>query len=132
MVNKIHHTMLEDWHVKAPEIAKKVNISNEHAFSILHEHLSIKKLLARLVPRWLTTDEKQTHVTISKQCLDKLECNSSKFLQLYITIDETWTHYHTPEMKEQSKTTFSEHALKKMKKITMEKLWPWFSGTQRT
>ena len=61
----------------------------------------MKKLSARWVPRSLTVDQKQTHETISKECLDKFECNSKDFLQHYVTIDKTCIHYNTPEMKKQ-------------------------------
>ena len=29
--------------------------------------------------------------------------NPSEFLRQYITVDETWIHFYTPETKEQSK-----------------------------
>ena len=67
-----------------PEIAQKVNISNECIVNIMHEELS-----ARWVPRLLTMDQKRTQVIILKQCLDKFEHNSSKFLRCYIAVDET-------------------------------------------
>lgn len=119
MINKIHDIVLEDRRVKISEIAKKVNISNERVFNILHEHLGMKKLSARWVPRLLTVDQKRTRVTISKLCLDKFKCNSSEFLRRYVTVDETWIHYYTPETKEQSKqwTSPNERAPKKAKTV---------------
>lgn len=67
------------------------------------------------MPLLLTVDPKQTRVTISKQCLDKLECNSTEFLWHYVTVDERWIYYYTPEMKEVSKYwTSDEHALKEV------------------
>ena len=94
------------------EITKKVNISNELLFNILHERLGMKKLLGRWVPRLLTVDQKQTRVTISKVRVNKFERNSSKFLRRYFTVDETLIQYYTPEMKQKSKqwTSSNEHA----------------------
>ena len=42
-------------------------------------------------------------------------CNPREFLHRYITVDETWIHFHTPETKEHSKqwTTPGESAPKK-------------------
>ena len=54
MVYKIHDIMLED----RSEKAKKVNVSNEHIFNILHKHLSMKYC------DLLTLYKKQTHVTL--------------------------------------------------------------------
>lgn len=48
--------VLKDCHVEVCEIAKKINISNEQVFNILHEHLSMKKLSARWLLRLLTVD----------------------------------------------------------------------------
>lgn len=42
---------------------------------------------------------KRNRVTISEQCLDIYKRNPSKFLQCFITVDETWIHHYTPEMK---------------------------------
>ena len=84
MINKIHD-MLEDCLMKVPQIAEKVNISIALVFNTLHAHLDMKKLSLRWISRLLAMDQKQTSVTISKQCSD----NSSKFLLRYATSDET-------------------------------------------
>ena len=86
--------------------------------SILHEQLGMKKLSARWVLRLLTVDHKHDRVTISKQCLEMFQRNPDEFLR-FITVDETWIHYFTPEMKEQSKQWASpgEPAPKKVKTV---------------
>ena len=45
------------------------------------------------------------------------QCNTDEFLHRFITMDETWIHYFTPETKEQSKQWISpdESASKKAK-----------------
>ncbi|KAG5334155.1 SETMR methyltransferase, partial [Acromyrmex heyeri] len=48
--------------------------------------LGMKKLSARWVPRLLTVDHKRDR----------------EFLRRFITVDETWIHYFTPETKEHS------------------------------
>jgi histone-lysine N-methyltransferase SETMAR len=119
MINKIHDIVLEDRRVKVREIVNMVNISSERVCNILHEHLCMKKLSARWVPRLLTVDQKRNRVTMSKQCLDKFQRNPSEFLRRYVTMDETWIHYYTPETKEQSKqwTSSTETAPKKAKTV---------------
>ncbi|KAG5338751.1 SETMR methyltransferase, partial [Acromyrmex charruanus] len=87
-----------------PEIIdKRPGISHGTVISILHEQLSMKKLLERWVPRLLTVDHKRDRMTISKQCLEMFQRNPDEFLHRFITVDEIWIHYFTPEMKEQSK-----------------------------
>ena len=56
MINKIHDMVLENKKLKVREIAKMVGISNERVCNVLHQHLHMKKLCARWVPRSLTID----------------------------------------------------------------------------
>ena len=57
MFNKIHDIVLNDPKVKVREMDEITPISTEHAVNILHTHLCMRKLCARLVPRLLTTDQ---------------------------------------------------------------------------
>ena len=61
--------VLDDKKSKVREIAETTSISTEHVHNILHEHLHMKKLWARWVPRLLTIDQKRIRVTTSEQNL---------------------------------------------------------------
>jgi len=119
MVNKIHDVVLADRRVKIREIADIVSISIERIQNILHENLGMKKLSARWVPRLLTVEQKRNHMTTSEHCLDMFKRNPKEFLRRFVTVDETWIHHYTPEMKEQSKqwTSPGEPAPKKAKTV---------------
>lgn len=58
IIDKIHDMMMDDRRVKMREIASAVVISNERVHNILHQHLDMKKLPARWVPRLLMIDQK--------------------------------------------------------------------------
>ena len=77
----------------------------------------MRKLCARWVPRLLSIDHKRNCVTTSKNCLELFKRNSNEFLRRFVTADETWIHYNTPETKQQSKQWVSpdEPAPKKAK-----------------
>ena len=79
----------------------------------------MRKLSARWVPRLLTVDHKRNRMTTSKHSLDMFKRNTKQFLQRFVTVDETWIHHYTPEMKEQSKQWISqgETAPKKAKTV---------------
>ena len=47
--------------------------------------------------------QKPARVVAPEQCLGIFQRNSKKFLLRYVTVDETWTHYYTPETKNLSK-----------------------------
>jgi hypothetical protein len=85
------------------EIAETLGISKKHVGYILHEELYMKKLCTRWVPCLLTADQKCTQMKISEQCLERFNKTKTDFVRQFITIDETWIHYYTPESKQQSK-----------------------------
>lgn len=81
---------MDDRKVKLQEIADILKISKGTVFNILHEHLGMKKLFSKLVPRLLTMEQKQQRVVESERCLDLFERDKKNFLRRYVTMDETW------------------------------------------
>lgn len=118
-VAKIHDLVLADRRLKVREIAETVGISKDRVGHILHEILGMRKLSARWVPRLLTPDNKRIRETTSEQCLKLFKRNPKEFLRRFVTVDETWIHWYTPETKEQSKqwTAPGEPAPKKAKTV---------------
>ena len=102
MVKKFHDIVLADRRVKIGEIADIVDISIERIQNILHVNLDMRKLSARWMPRVLTVEQKRNRMTTSEH-LDMFKRNLKEFLRHFVTVDETWIHHNTPEMKEQSK-----------------------------
>lgn len=103
MIDKIHDMVLNDRRIKVREIVEATGVSQGTVFSILHEKLGVKKVSARWVPRLLSEENKRNRVVDSKAVLALYRRNPDEFLRRYITVDETWIHYYTPETKEQSK-----------------------------
>ncbi len=118
-VKKIHDLVLADHRLKLREIAETVGMSKGRVGYILHEILGKRKLSARWVPRLLTPDNKRNRETTSEQCLTLFKHNPKEFLRHFVTVDETWIHWYTPETKEQSKQWLSpgEPAPKKAKTV---------------
>ena len=76
--------------------------------------------MRKLSARWvLTMDQKRNRMTTSEHCLDMFKLNPKEFLRRFVTVDETWMHHSTPEIKEQSKrrTSPCERAPKKAKSV---------------
>jgi histone-lysine N-methyltransferase SETMAR len=89
--------------VTLEELANTFSISKESANKILHEHLGMSKVIARWVPRQLSSDQKATRVTNAKEHLSRFSREGDKFVNRIITGDEMWVHYSEPETKAQSK-----------------------------
>ena len=105
--------MLADHQLKVRKIAETVGISGISGISkdcvdhILHEILGRRKLSTRCTHRNLETT--------SGQFLTLFKRNSKEFLRRFVTVDETWIRWYTPETKKQSKqwTSLGERAPKK-------------------
>jgi len=110
---------LADRRLKIREIAETVGVLKDRVGHILHEILGMRKLSARWVPRLLTPDNNRNRETTSEQCLPLFKCNPKEFLRRFVTVDETWIHWYTPETNEQSKqwTSLGEPAPKKAKTV---------------
>jgi len=81
------------------EIAETVGMSKDRVGHILLEILGLRKLSTRWVPRMLTADNKRNRETTSEQCLTVFKRNPKEFLRRFVTVDETWIHWYTPETK---------------------------------
>ena len=103
ITEQVHDMVLDDRRMKVREIVETTGISKEHVGYILHEELDMKKLCTGWVLRLLTADQKCTRMTISEQCLEHFNKNTTDFVCRFITMDETWIHHYTPESKQQSK-----------------------------
>ncbi|KAM8710012.1 hypothetical protein ACLKA7_016761 [Drosophila subpalustris] len=93
---------MSDRKVQVREIADILKISAGSVHTIIHEHLGMKNVFSKWVPRLLTPEQKQQRIDESKSCLDMFTRNKSEFLRRYITMDETWIHHFTPESNRQS------------------------------
>ena len=98
-IKKVHQIIFENRKLKLREIADILNISYGSVYDILHENLSMRKLLSKWVPRLLTVDQKRQRVIDSERCLELFRRNKLNFLRRYVTMDETWIHHYTPESK---------------------------------
>jgi len=101
-IKKIQKLVMNDRKLKVHEIADIVKISDGSVSTILHEHLGMRKLCAKWVPRELTVDQKRQRIDASEECLALLNRNKIEFYRRYVTMDETWLHHYTPESKRQS------------------------------
>ena len=61
-IKKVHESVLVDCKLKLREIAGTLKISEGGVSTILHEHLSMRKLSSKWVPRLLKVDQKEQRV----------------------------------------------------------------------
>lgn len=71
------------------------------AFTVLHKHLSARKVCSKWIPYLLTLDQRQVHVDDSEPCLELLRQNKRDFLIRFAAMDNTWTLQGTTEQTQQ-------------------------------
>ena len=101
-IKKVYQIVFENRKLKLREIADTLKISYGSVYAILHDHLSMRKLLSKWVPRLLMVDQKRQRVVDSEHCLELFRRNKPNFLRRYVTMYETWIHHYTPESKQSS------------------------------
>ena len=80
-----------DWHITYREIQASLGIDMKAIHTILHDHLSVRKLsYSRWIPHNLTEAQKQTRIKWSKEMLKKFNRGRSNLAYNIVTGDETW------------------------------------------
>lgn len=97
-VNKVKELVLKNRRLTVKDLTDMIGISEGSVKTILKDHLGLRKVKSRLVPKTLNFLEKSRRVDVCETMLsdyqDKLKC--------IITGDETWIYAYDPETTDQS------------------------------
>ncbi|UYV65560.1 hypothetical protein LAZ67_3004693 [Cordylochernes scorpioides] len=101
-IDKIHDLVMLDRRMTVLRTEETLGIPKTTVDRIMKEHLVLRKLSASWVPKLLTPDQKAVRRKLSSDNLALFEANSEEFFNRFVTMNETWAHYFTPESKQQS------------------------------
>ncbi|XP_014785205.1 uncharacterized protein LOC106879959 [Octopus bimaculoides] len=101
-IHKVEIAILWDHRITIQQLAQEVKISVRSVENIIHDHLHMRKLSVRWIPRMLTSFQKQDLVNFSQALLVMCQENEEDFCGTLIIQDETWAHRYDPETKVQS------------------------------
>ena len=90
-----------DRHLTIREVAEEVRIAFGTCQKILTEDLQMRRVSAKFVPRLLTAEQKDDHVSICTDLRERAQ-NNLNFVSLIITGDECWVCVYDPETKQMS------------------------------
>ena len=76
-IAKAHKMVLDDRQIKVREIAEVMNMSKKRVCHILNQHLGMRKLSVRWVPRLLTVHQKCVRMNISNALLAQFKRQQS-------------------------------------------------------
>lgn len=118
-VEKLRQKIDEDRRLTVKEIADDLAISQEAVQSILTVNLGMKRIAAKLVPRFLNDDQKTRRLEVCLELKRRAEADPL-FVDSIITGDELWIYGYDPENKrlqQYSWKTSSEPWARKLRHI---------------
>jgi len=80
------------------EVTKEVGICKSSCHLILTDKLKMRRVVTKFVPHLLTDAQKENHVTVSQELLDRSNADEN-FLKNVITDDETWVYSYDGKTK---------------------------------
>ncbi|UYV75970.1 hypothetical protein LAZ67_13001971 [Cordylochernes scorpioides] len=101
-IYKMHDLVMLDRRMTVRQIEETFGNPKTTVDRIMREHLGLRKLSARWVPKLLTLDQKAVRRKLSSDNLSLFEANPEEFVNRFVTMNETWAHHFTPESKQQS------------------------------
>ena len=101
MCKKVQDLVYSDRQIQVEEIVQTLGISHGSISTILHDHLGMRKLIARWVPKSLSDEQMATTASVCSALLKHFRSKDDFLLHL-VTVDETWVHYYEPENKAES------------------------------
>lgn len=95
-IEKIKQLILSERRITLREIADECGISYGSCQSIVHDHLGMRRLAAKFVPKLLNFQQMAMRRSISLDMISQAEADET-FLKRIITGDETWIYGYDAE-----------------------------------
>lgn len=100
-IAKVQQLVTENRRLTVINISDELNLNPRTVHEILKENLGLRKLCAKMVPKNLTPEQKETRKNVSSDLLGRFQ-NDEIFVKNVVTGDETWVFEYDPETKRQS------------------------------
>ena len=97
----VRAVMAKDRRLSVRMIAEETGLDKSAVHRIVTDHLHVRKICAKLVPKNLSVEQKASRLEICQDLLGKLEIEPDLFDKV-TTGDESWAFYYDPETKRQS------------------------------
>ena len=100
-VEVVRAVMVKDRRLSVRMIAEETGLDKCAVHRILTDHLHMRKICAKLVPKNLSVEQKANRLEMCQDLLGRLKIEPN-FLDKVITGDESWVFDYGPETKRQS------------------------------
>lgn len=113
-VERVRTLLASDRRLTCKMISAELKISTGSVHTIVHEKLNKRKLYAKLVPHFLTEEQKEQRVNAARDFIEFADSNPD-FLNKIITGDESWCFQYDPTTKRQSAEWVGKNSPKPIK-----------------
>lgn len=100
-IAKVKDIVTENPHSTLREIAAELSVSHESIRTILTNHLGMKHVAARLVPKDLNFLQKLNRVRVAEDMLERVNSDPT-FMKRIVTGDETWVYEFDMQTSQQA------------------------------
>ena len=89
-IEAVERIVMYDRQISIRRLAEEVTIIHE----IMNNHMGMKKVCTRWVPKLLTPIQRANHVDCCQELLQQSEVNPAKFVGCIVTGGESWIHHY--------------------------------------
>ena len=95
-IEAVERTVMHDRQISIRHVAEELTIPKTAIHEIMNNHMGMKKVCTRWVPKLLTPIQRANRVDCCQELLQLSEVNPAKFFDYIVTGDESSIHHYDP------------------------------------
>ena len=95
-IEVVERIVMRDRRISIRRLAEELGIPKTTIHEIMNNHMGMKKVCTRWVPKLLTPIQRANRVDCCQELLQQSEVNPAKFSDCILTGDESWIHHYHP------------------------------------
>ena len=102
-IEAVEQVVIRDRQISIRRVADELNIPKSSVHRIMGEHLGMKKVCTRWVPKSLTPLQRMNRVYCCEELLQESEADSVDFFSRIVAGDESWVYRYDPLSQQEAK-----------------------------
>ena len=95
-IEAVERIVMRDRQISIRRLVQELVIPKIIIHEIMNDHMDMKKVCTRWVPKLLTPIQRANRVDCCQELLQQSEVNPVKFFDCIVTVDESWIHHYNP------------------------------------
>ncbi len=102
-INAVEQIVMRERQISVRRVADELGIPKSSVHEIMNDHLGMKKVCTRWVPKLLTPLQRANRVDCCEELLQDCEADPSNFFDRIVTGDECWIYHYDPLTQAEAK-----------------------------